>query len=152
MISVKKSNYKRISVIIITVLFSFCAVSLVMTKIIYDSIFARCDGTVEIPQSLQTTVQQRQTCLFPSGDNLLTGYYYAAEEPNETDAVVVLVPGFHAGGDHYLWQIRELLDRGWDIFTFDTTGTFRSQGDSQVGFSQALLDLEAALAIEAECL
>ena len=31
------------------------------------------------------------------------------------------------------------------MFTFDTTGSFRSEGEDQVGFSQATLDLEATL-------
>ena len=145
MISVKKSRLKRISAIIIAVLFSFCAFSLAITKIVYDNIFSRYDGTVDVPQSLETTVQQRKTCQFPSGENLLTGYYYSAAEPNAKDALVVLVPGFHAGGDHYLWQIYELVKNGWNIFTFDTTGTFQSQGETQIGFSQSSLDLKAAL-------
>ncbi len=145
MISVKKSRFKRILITIITVFFTVCALSLVMTKFIYDSIFARYDETADIPPALHTTVQERQTCQFPSGDNLLAGYYYSAPSPNQTNALVVLVPGFHAGGDDYLWLTQELLEHGWSVFTFDTTGTLRSQGKNQVGFSQSLLDLEAAL-------
>ncbi len=115
------------------------------TKFVYDSIFARYDQPADIPQALNATVEQRQTCQFSSGENLLAGYYYRAAQPNQTNALVVLVPGFHAGGDDYLWQIHELLEYGWNVFTFDTTGTLQSQGDSQIGFSQSLLDLEAAL-------
>ena len=146
MISVKKSHDKRISVIIITVLISFCALSLAMTKIIYDGIYARYDEPADIPQQLYTTVQERRVCRFPSGDNLLTGYYYGTSVSNPVDGLVVLVPGFHAGGDDYLWQIHDLLEYGWNVFTFDATGTLQSQGDSQVGFVQSSLDLEAALA------
>ena len=142
MISAKKSRFQRISRIIITVFFIFCTFSLAATKIIYDSIFTRYDEPADIPQALQDTTMQRQVCQFPSGGNTLTGYYYSAADAN---GLIVLVPGFHAGGDDYLWQIRELLDCGWSIFTFDTTGTLRSEGDSQVGFSQSLPDLEAAL-------
>ena len=145
MVSVKKSHHKRISIIIITILFSFCALSLAITKVVYDNIFTRYDEPVDIPQELHSTVQDRQILQFPSGDNLLAGYYYRSTNPNQTNALVVLVPGFHAGGDSYLWQIHELLKYGWSVFTFDTTGTLRSQGDSQIGFSQSLLDLKAAL-------
>lgn len=145
MISAKKSRFKRISIIIITIFLSFCAISLVATKFVYDSIFARYDTHAHIPPALHSTVQQRQMYQFPSGTNMLTGYYYSAPQPNQANALVVLVPGFHAGGDDYLWQIQELLAYGWDVFTFDTTGTLRSQGDNQVGFSQSIPDLEAAL-------
>ena len=145
MISEKKSRFKRISTIIITIFFIFCTVSLVITKAVYDRIFVRYDVPADIPAALSATQQLRQTCQFPSGENLLAGYYYPAPNPNSTNALVVLVPGFHAGSDDYLWQIRELLEYGWSIFTFDTTGTFRSEGESQIGFSQSVLDLEAAL-------
>lgn len=145
MISAKKSGFKRISTIIITIFFVICTFSLVITKVVYDRIFVRYDVPADIPAALSTTQQQRQTCQFPSGENLLAGYYYPAPTPNPANALVVLVPGFHAGSDDYLWQIQELLEYGWSIFAFDTTGTFRSGGESQIGFSQSLLDLEAAL-------
>lgn len=145
LISVKKFNYKRMSVIIIIALFSICTISLAVTKIVYDHIFARYDEPLAVAPELNQVIQQRQVCQFPSGHNMLTGYYYSAQTPNDTNTLVVLVPGFHAGGDHYLWQIRELMEYGWNIFTFDTTGTFGSQGKSQVGFSQSLLDLYAAM-------
>lgn len=145
MVSVKKSNAKRILVIIITVIVAFCVVSMAATKIIYDSLFVRYDTPAQIPQELSQMVQQRQLCQFPSGENLLTGYCYTPPEDADKHGLIVLVPGFHAGGDDYLWQIHALLEYGWGVFTFDTTGTLRSEGESQVGFSQSVPDLEAAL-------
>lgn len=145
MISEKKFSCKRISITIFTIFFSFCAISMVTTKLIYDHIFDRYNEPVAIPQALQDTIQQRQVCQFYSGDIKLTGYYYQAPQTNQADALVIWVPGFHAGADGYLWQIQQLREYGWDVFTFDPTGTFQSEGTSQVGFSQTLLDLEAAL-------
>lgn len=144
-VSAKKFNWKRISVIIITVFFVFSAVSLVVTKAIYDSIFGRYDTPVSVPQELEELVENRQICQFNSGENLLTGYYYAPEDPSTAYGLVLLAPGFHAGGDSYLWQIESLLSYGWGVFTFDATGTLRSEGENQVGFPQMVLDLEAAL-------
>ena len=145
MISAKKSQFKRILIIILTAFFIFCAVSMTATKLIYDRIFVRYDTPAQIPQDLSATVQARRECHFFSGENQLTGYYYPSVQPENAHGLIVLVPGFHAGGDDYLPQIRQLLDYGWSIFTFDPTGTCRSQGDSQVGFSQVIPDLEAAL-------
>ena len=145
MVSVKKSNLKRIWIIIITGILIFCAISMATTKIIYDRVFARYDAPAQVPEQLSGLLQQRQTCQFPSGENLLTGYYYSAEEPEKAHGLVVLVPGFCAGGDDYLWLISELRDYGWSIFTFDGTGSLQSQGNSQVGFSQVIPDLDAAL-------
>lgn len=145
MVSAKKFNLKRVSIIIITVLFAFSAVSLVATKLIYDSIFARYDTPANIPDALSSLVQGRQTHQYASGENTLTGYYYADSHPEAHHGLIVLVPGFHAGGDDYLWQIQSLMEYGWAVFTFDPTGSLRSEGDGQVGFSQPVLDLESTL-------
>ncbi len=141
--SYKKGRGKRISIIIISVLLAFCLVSMTVTVVVYDSIFARYDTAANIPAELTPLVQTRQVCQFPSGDNQLTGYYYGATAA--AHGLIVFVPGFHAGGDHYLPQIQWLTENGWGVFTFDTTGTYQSQGKSQVGFSQVLFDLDAAL-------
>ena len=89
--------------------------------------------------------QTRQVCQFPSGESMLTGYYYGAQEPSQAPGLIVFVPGFNAGGDDYLWQIQDLLGYGWGVFTYDNTGTLQSEGKNQVGFSQSIPDLEAAL-------
>lgn len=143
MVSAKKFNRKRILITIITVIFVFCAASLAVTKLIYDHVFVRYDDHPDIPQALNTMVQNRDVCQFTSGENQLTGYYYSTAEP--AHGLIVFVPGFSAGADNYLWQIDRLVSYGWGVFTFDTTGTLRSQGKNQVGFSQSVLDLDAAL-------
>ena len=151
MVSVKKSKFRKILIVISVVIFAFCAISMAVTKIVYDSIFARYDEAPEIPPALETMVKERSVCQFPSGDNLLAGYYYGAPEPEQTCGLIVLVPGFHAGGDSYLWQISELRAYGWAVFTFDATGTLQSQGAGQVGFPQVVADLKAALEYVEKC-
>lgn len=115
------------------------------TKIIYDSVFVRYDTPAQVPTSLSDMVQQRRECQFSSGENRLTGYYYGEAAPENAHGLVVFAPGFRAGGDDYLWQIRALLDYGWGVFTYDNTGTLRSEGENQIGFPQSVRDLEAAL-------
>ena len=83
----------------------------------------------------------RKTENFLSGENTLCGFLY----DNDSDGLIVVAPGYRASTEDYLWQIESLLNKGWAVFIFDTTGSCRSEGDSAVGFSQAVLDLEAAL-------
>ena len=142
MVSAKKFRLKRILIIIATVIFAFSAISLVVTKFIYDSIFARHDVPVDTPAALTEMVAGRSIHKYHSGDNELTGYYYPKEDGL---GLVVLVPGFNAGADDFLWQIQSLQELGWAVFTFDTTGCCNSQGKNQVGFSQPVLDLEFTL-------
>lgn len=123
----------------------YCVISMVATVIIYNSIFARYDTTEPVPPALQTMVNQRQVHQYAGDDGRLSGYLYRADPDIARDGLVVIVPGFQAGADSYLWQISALLEYGWSVFIFDPTGSCSSQGDSSVGFSQELLDLEATL-------
>ena len=144
MVSVKKFNRKRILITIATVILAFFVVSMTATKLVYDMVFARYDTPADIPAELSEMVQQRQVCRFPSGENLLAGYYYDTNAA-EAYGLVVLAPGFHAGGDDYLPLIRSLTEYGWSVFTFDSTGTLQSEGKNQIGFAQAVPDLASAL-------
>ena len=145
MASAKKFSHKRMLVIIIFVIVAVFAISMVTTKLVYDGVFSRYDQPVDIPQTLETMVKQRCVHQFSSGENRLTGYLYNPIKSGPANGLIVLVPGFSAGADDYLWQIRELVEYGWGVFTFDATGTQRSEGKNQVGFSQSVPDLEAAL-------
>ena len=145
MTSARKFNRKRVLIILLIVIFAFCATSMVATKLIYDSIFVRYDGmAVEVPETLTAMVDSRQQKDFLSGHNRLTGYLYPCEE-NPNGDLVMIAPGFHAGADQFLWQIRSFLDMGYSVFIFDATGHCSSEGKSAVGFPQLLSDVEAAL-------
>ncbi len=146
MLSAKKSFTKRILIIIITALIMFSAVSMVATIIIYDSIFTRYDADVTpIPEELMQMVDNRQKKEYLSGENKLSGYLYKSETDNGRDTLIIIAPGFRASIDNYLWQISSLLDYGWSVFAFDTTGSCKSEGESAIGFAQELCDMEATL-------
>lgn len=136
---VKKLIKKVGRPILITVLV-FVTLSFTVTKLIYDSSFRRYDPP---PRELSSWAQERQELDFPSDGELLQGYFY--DSPKK-DVLLVLAPGFHAGADDYLEQIRQFSLYGWGVFAFDPLGSCESGGSSHVGFPQELLDLEAALA------
>jgi pimeloyl-ACP methyl ester carboxylesterase len=146
MASEKKSVFKRVLIIILVVLTVHSAGSMVATKLIYDSIFARYSAETVMPDPLVSDmVQQREEMFYPCGEWLLAGYLYRCPREDARDTLVVLAPGFHAGADDYLWQIRSLLDKGWSVFAFDPVGSCESAGDSYIGFPQEILDLDATL-------
>ena len=143
MVSFKKKSVKKVLRIIISLLLIVTVLSFFLTKFIYDAAFPRQQGSqAATPQELESLVQSRQGVTFSSGHNRLQGYYYPA--PQAT-ALVVIAPGFAANDDEFLWHIRAFVEQGWSVFSFDSTGHFDSEGDSSVGFSQQLLDLDAAL-------
>ncbi len=145
MTSAKKFSVKKVLRIVIALLLVYCALSAVTTVVVYNSIFSRYEGTVTIPPTLQAMVDSRQVHHYPGSEATLCGYLYRAEPTLDRKALVVITPGFQAGADNYLWQAESLLSYGWSVFIFDTTGSCSSQGDSTVGFSQALIDLEDTL-------
>lgn len=142
----KKPTWKRVLTIILIVIVAFCATSMVATKIIYDAIFTRYDGTpAQVPQQLEEMVASRESSNFLSGENELTGWLYRCEGTQANGNLVLIAPGFHAGADNFLWQIRSFLDYGWSVFIFDATGHCTSEGKSAVGFPQLLCDVESAI-------
>ena len=145
MTSKRKFNLKRVLIILLIVIVAFCATSMVATKIIYDSIFVRYNPEpVPVPEQLQSMVESREDCDFLSGENTLNGYLYRCQN-NANGNLVLIAPGFHAGADNFLWQVRSFLDMGYSVFVFDATGHCGSEGKSAVGFPQLLADVENAL-------
>lgn len=143
MISSKKTKKVLISIIVIVLV--FLVVSFSATKIVYDNIFSRYDCSASDSAELTNIVDTRRDFKYNCGENLLSGFLYEAESENKKDTLIVLAPGFNACSDSYLWQIKELLDYGWSVFSFDTTGCCASGGDSAIGFPQEVNDLEATL-------
>ena len=144
MISSKKKFLKRIGLGIIITILSITLFTFGLTKIIYDSTFSRYDVPVEIPSGFSQTVSHRVAHYFDSGKNRLCGHLYESES-NQKHGLIVLVPGYRAAADEYLQQIEALTALGWGVFCFDPTGSCQSEGESAVGFSQAVKDLTAAL-------
>lgn len=84
----------------------------------------------------------REEFFFSAGDVRLKGYYYPVDKEK---GMVVLVHGFHAGADDYLPIIRFFVQNGFSVFAYDGRGTYDSDGNSTVGFCQALVDLDKTL-------
>ncbi len=145
MVSARKVRIKRILIIIITVLIALSAISMIATKVVYDSIFARYDSAADIPDELADTVIAREEHSYYSGENRLQGYLYRSDAAVKRNALIVIATGINSESDDYLWQTRSLLDCGWSVFIFDATGCGASNGKSAVGFSQILLDLNETI-------
>lgn len=133
-------------IILLAVVLSFSAISMLATKLIYDMIFVRYDAQdAEVPAALTQMVADREIVQYEADGVRVEGYLYRCDGENARDALVVIAPGFHAGADDYLWQIKSLLDYGWSVFSYDPVGSCNSEGDSYVGFPQQIIDMEATL-------
>ncbi len=138
---------KRIGQVIIGLVLVYSLVSMVIVMTIYSRQFPqfpRPDETVTAQLRYEAIAGEypRETVGFLSGQNLLQGYVYDQNQPR---GLLVLAHGIGGGADSYLPQIRYFVDQGWQVFAYDGTGSYDSEGDSTRGFPQALLDLDAAL-------
>lgn len=124
---------------IVIILLFFVVVSISATKLVYDSTFGRYDPAPDSDSPSQNTGEAH---CFQSGENLLRGYLYPAQD---AQVLTVIVPGYRAVIEDYTFLISHLLQSGRSVFIFDTTGSGESEGSSSVGFPQVIPDLYAAL-------
>lgn len=132
---------KKTAAIAAVVLFCHLILSFGITKVIYDSIFRRydpADATIRDP----SLTEIMHPVSFLSGEHRLAGTLF--DGPG--DSLVVIVQGIHSHAGNFAPIIRQIVQVGnRDVFIFDMTGSCESEGDSGIGFSQAVYDLRAAL-------
>ncbi|WP_106449237.1 alpha/beta hydrolase [Trichococcus alkaliphilus] len=113
----------------------------------YDESFSRVDKpdpkySGYLRYSDVADAYERTEITFESGGNALKGYVYGSENDK---GLVVISAGLGFGAENYLAETMYFVDNGWRVLTFDNTGTHESEGESTMGPSQSLLDLDAAL-------
>ncbi|MBQ6569619.1 MAG: alpha/beta hydrolase [Clostridia bacterium] len=81
---------------------------------------------------------------FFSGKNRLAGkfYYY---DGCKKDELVIFCHGLGGGHRSYMTEINLLCKRGFEVFTYDATGCFESEGRSILCLTQFLADLDSAV-------
>ena len=138
----KKKRLKKTLAITAAILVLHTAITFLITKIVYDSIFDRYDYSPILPPEHNAIAQMAEKVTFPSGENMLSGCFF--DSPG--DSLVVLVQGINSHiADHYPEIMHIVQQDQRDVFIFDMTGSCQSQGDSTGGFPQAVYDLDAAL-------
>ena len=84
----------------------------------------------------------RERFTFPSDGIDCAGYFYPAK-PHK--GLVAFAHGLHTGADDYLSIFEFLVKNGYSVIAFDCKGTYDSKGNSTVGLSEALVELDHLL-------
>lgn len=135
------SKRRKAAKIAAIILICHIALSFLTTKIIYDSIFGRYDAPDEAATASSLSDIMHPVS-FPSGENMLSGKLF--DGPG--DSLVVIVQGIRSHAGNFACVIDRIVREDCrDVFIFDMTGSCESEGDSGIGFSQAIFDLHAAL-------
>lgn len=87
----------------------------------------------------------RQEMSFVSRGNRLAGCRYSAKGKGRGKALVLVCHGIGCNMDGYLNRTAWFVDKGYEVFTFDMTGTCRSEGDGLGGLMQSKIDLHNAI-------
>ncbi len=84
----------------------------------------------------------RERFTFPSDGVECAGYFYPAKP---SKGLVAFAHGLHTGADDYLSIFEFIVKNGYSVIAFDGKGTYDSKGDSTVGLSEALVELDHLL-------
>lgn len=114
---------------------------LIAIKTIYDKVFQRYDrpnynetpGLINIDRCDFTRIELD---IDSDGYNL-KGYYY----DNNSNDLIVVCHGLRSGADDYLPIINYFYKNGYDCLSFNYKGTYESEGNSTIGMSESLVDL-----------
>lgn len=145
--AVRRRRALRITAVIIVAVLLLSLGMLAVTKFIYDAIFPRYERSaletaLNISYSEIMDTYERERVEFMSEENRLTGYVYGG---TNSLGLVVIAPGLSDGAEDYTSLAMGFVDLGYRVFTFDTTGSFESEGENSVGFPQEVIDLDNAL-------
>lgn len=117
---------------------------LLIVRSIFHRVFARHekmgDSISLWYKDMEGMIRKKVTIV--SGSTHLTGYLYGDRSEK---GLVVVCHGIGSGGEDNLCMARYMLEAGYQVFTFDYTGVYESEGTSSVGFYQAVKDLNAVL-------
>ena len=141
----KKKPIKLILLSLLLLVIIFSALSFIIVKINFDDIFGRTvldEITANLRYGDIKDKYPRELLSFTSGKNKLQGYLYGSEN---TKGLVVISHGLGGGAENYTAETKRFVDEGYQVFGYDNTGCYKSEGDSCIGLVQSVIDLDAAL-------
>lgn len=99
------------------------------------------DSEMRYDQSMESSYPRDAFDLYADG-YILHGFLYEAPDSR---GLVVISNGIGDGADSHLPEIMCFVDEGYDVISYDGTGTRASEGYGVRGISQPLIDLDCAL-------
>ena len=142
-------RYKKIIIIVLSILIIFPLVHFCLSAIIYDGIFNERYETVA---PYNYTIDEfsdlhRKQYNFNSNENQkLVGYLYYYDEILNPIGLVFVAHGMGGGGHKsYMECIYYFTKNNFLVFSYDATGNDESEGKGIEGLPQQLIDLDYAL-------
>ena len=144
-----KRKAKTVFLIVLGLLFLACIGCTIIALEISSQAFSRVE---EFPENefyslfrwkdIDQIAYSREEVRFNSNGKKLQGFIYGKENNN---GLVVISQGSGSTADDYLPLIMYFVDQEWSVFAFNNTGVSGSEGESILGMTQSLVDLDSAL-------
>lgn len=90
-------------------------------------------------------IMDRERMDFYSGKNKIGAYLYTPKGKKDGKAVVFVCHGIGCNMDGYLNRTQYFVRKGYEVFTFDMTGTCESEGKGIIGLNQSKIDMHNAI-------
>lgn len=128
-------------------------VLLIIAAIIKTAVFGeRCEGNENLKYLKAKNFDNlnARPISFKSDKNqTLNGFLYSGAKAEKYKALIVFSHGMGAGHLSYTTEINYFAQNGYLVLAYDNTGTCTSEGKKLYGFTQGVIDLNAALAFVA---
>lgn len=127
---------KLICMIIFILVLAIIICSLILNRILFQTV-----KTVNQQNCHERYADKNVRISFKSGENLLNGYIYGAENKA---GIVVMSHGMGVTSDYYIPEALWLVEQGYMVMMFDNTA-YRDNPGRFRGILQAVYDLRAAI-------
>lgn len=137
--------FLKILIIITAILFFILLTIYIFASILLNKFFVRMDfekGNGLISYDDIKDKYERKVYEFRSKRNTLKAFLYRGRDDCP---LIVYVHGMCPGHQGYMSDITSLIDRGYNIFTYDFSATGESTGKTYSGLDQQVYDLKSAM-------
>ena len=136
-------------VCLLIIAFSIIVITFHCSSLVYNKLFGNREEKKEYLKYFSTydfPELSSQRVTFQNNDGkTLCGYFYYYLKERPFKAVIVFCHGFNSGHANYMKEIEYFASLGYVVLGYDNTGTHESEGKNIKGFSQGILDLDAAI-------
>ncbi len=137
-------NFKVLLIVLSLFIIADTAISIYVYNQTFGKRYATSEKRFKNYQDYENL--ERDSYTFKSNkDQKLQGYLYFNDKVEKNGALIVFAHGFGGGHSQYIEVINFFTRNGYEVFTYDITGTDESEGDAINGLVQGVIDLDYAL-------
>ncbi len=140
----KQKLLKTIIISVISTVICFSAISLLVINHYFGEIFSRSELSEYSRYIRYDDIKEevpKYDISFDSHGTTISGHVYG----NGNKGLVVAVHGLNSNEEETMDIIHYFCKEGWTVMSYNHSGCYLSEGESQRGLAQSMIDLDSAL-------